>query len=485
MKISRLLSLVTVTVSFSISATVVAGDWPHFAGPYRLATSSETGLNLEWGDDAGAAPAVQWSLDLNEGFGGAAIVGDEVFFLDRILGETDQLRCVSLKDGSDLWKFEFTHEGRLSHPGSRGVPTVEEDAVYFTSGMSHVHRINRKTHEADWTVNISEKYNADSPKWGWAQSPLVIGDIVIAAAMGPEVGLVGLDKKTGAEVWTTEQIGHSHSSPTILTLGGVEQVLFVSRSFEGNDGSVISVDPRSGETLWHTDAYYNSIPIPFATRIDEQRVYMTGGYGCGSCMLKVTRDGDKWSVTKLWEIEQGTQMQAPFLIDDHLYFLMNENANHKGEARKTGGLACMDLEGNIVWQTGDDPFMGRGGSLLVDGKLLVQDGETGYLRVFEVSPKGPRQVGFADVFDKKAEVDEQIAKQEGRKTIKLPDFRFWSPLALSEGRLIMRGQTMMEMPGFALSQAAGNSRELRQDPATLSLPFHGQVVSCSSVCLLK
>ena len=430
--------------SFVSPGTAVAVDWPYFAGPERLATSPETGLNLDWGDDPDAAPKVQWSLELNEGFGGAAIVGDEVFFLDRIFGETDQLRCVSLKDGSDLWKFEFTHAGRLSHPGSRGVPTVEDDAVYFTSGMSHVHRINRKTHEADWTVNISEKYNAESPKWGWAQSPLVIGDILIAAAMGPEAGLVGLDKKTGAEVWTTEPIGHSHSSPTVLTLDGVQQVLFISRSFEGNDGSVISVDPATGKTLWKTDAYYNAIPIPFATKIDEQRVYMTGGYDCGSCMLQVEHAGDEWTVSKLWDIKQGTQMQAPFLIDDHLYFLMNENANHKGEKRQTGGLACMDLDGNILWNTGDEPFMGRGASLKVDGKLLVQDGETCYLRVFEVSPKGPKQIAFADVFGKKPEVDAQIAKQEGKDNIKLPDFRFWSPMALSDGRLIMRGQTMMK-----------------------------------------
>lgn len=418
-----------------------SADWPYFSGPDRLATSSETGLKLSFGNKA---PPVLWSLDLNEGFGGAAIVGDEVFFLDRILGETDQLRAVSLKDGSNLWKFEFTSAGRLPHPGSRGVPTVEDDAVYFTSGLSHVHRVNRKTHKADWTVNISEKYNAESPKWGWAQSPLVIGDILIAAAMGPEVGLVGLNKKTGEEIWTSEQIGHSHSSPTILTLDGVEQVLFVSRSFDEDAGTVISVDPKTGKTLWKTDQYFNKIPIPFATKIDDGRVYMTGGYDCGSCMLKISHNKGEWKVDKLWEIIEGTQMHPPFLIGEHLYFLMNENSNHKGEARKKGGLACMDLDGKVVWHTGADPFMGRGGSMLVDGKILVQDGETGYLRIFEVNPKGPKEVAFADVFEKKAEVDEQIAKQEGKKTIKLPDFKFWSPMALSEGRLIMRGQTKMK-----------------------------------------
>jgi len=149
-------------------------------------------------------------------------------------------------------------------------------------------------------------------------------------------------------------------------------------------------------------------------------------------------------VEKLWDIEQGTQIHPPFLIDGHLFFLANENANHKGEARKTGGLACMNLEGEILWHTGDDPFMGRGGSLYADGKLLIQDGETGFLRAVEPSTEGFKLVAEADIFDNRAEVEERIAKQKGRKTIKMPDYKLWSPMALSDGRLIMRGQTEMK-----------------------------------------
>lgn len=431
---SLLLSLVLALPTF-------ASNWPHFAGPDRLAISQEKGLNLDWGKDG---PPILWSLDLDEGFGGAAIVGEEVFFLDRILGETDQLRCVSLKDGKEIWTFEFEHAGRLPHPGSRGVPTVEEDAVYFTSGMSHVHRINRTTHKADWTVDIATTYEATPPKWGWAQSPLVIGDVLIAAPMSPTVGLVGLDKVTGEEVWRTEPIGDSHSTPTVLTLDGVEQVVFISRLIGEDTGVVMSVEPKSGKALWKTNEYFNKIPIPFATKIDEERVYMTGGYECGSAMLQVKHRDQSWQVSKLWEIEEGTQMHPPFLIDGYLYFLANENANHKGEKRETGGLACMDLNGKIIWNSGDKPFMGRGASLLVDGKILIQDGETGYLRVIEPSPEGYKELAEADIFGKRAEVEEQIAAQEGRKTIKLPDFRLWSPMALSQGRLIMRGQKEMK-----------------------------------------
>ena len=78
--------------------------------------------------------------------------------------------------------------------------------------------------------------------------------------------------------------------------------------------------------------------------------------------------------------------------------------------------------------------------IFADGKLLIQDGEIGYLRVVDPSPEGYREVAVADIFGKKAEVDELIERQKGKKTVRLPDYKYWSPMALSNGHLIMRGQ---------------------------------------------
>ncbi|MEM0968297.1 MAG: PQQ-binding-like beta-propeller repeat protein, partial [Verrucomicrobiota bacterium] len=289
-------------VLLCLTQAIIAADWPHFQGPSRLGISEETGLNVSWGEDG---PPLLWSLDLDEGFGGAAVVGDEVFFLDRELGETDVLFCVSLEDGSTLWKFAFEHAGRLPHHGSRGVPAVEEDAVYITSGFGHIHRVNRTTHSADWVVDVSTQYESSPPKWGWAQSPVIVGDVLVIAPMSPTVGLAGLDKETGKEIWRTEPFGDSHSTPTVLTLDGVEQVVFVGTSLRDAEepiGTVLSVDPTSGELLWQTHEYYNKIPIPFPTKIDEERVYLTGGYECGSAMIRVKHQDQSWSVEKLWEI---------------------------------------------------------------------------------------------------------------------------------------------------------------------------------------
>lgn len=438
MKITPLVLLVALSTSLARSE-----DWPNFQGPTRKGISSETGLNLSGWDKN--PPKQLWEKTLNEGWGAAAIAGDEVFLVDRDLGEKDRLICLSLEDGAEKWEFGFEYPGKLPFAGSRGVPLVEDDAVYFVSGFGQVFRVNRKSHEQDWMVSIQDEYGAEPPKWGWAQSVLVVGDVLIVPAMSKEAGLIGLNKKTGKEIWRTKELGDSHSTPVVMTLHGVEQLVFVaSYNSQGKEeGTTISVDPESGKEIWRTDVYFNKIPIPFATKVTEELVFLTGGYGNGSCMTRITKDGDDWKVEKVFDLVQGTQVHPPFVIGEHIYLLANENDNHKGDKRKTGGLMCINFDGETIWHTGDDPFMGRGNMILVDGHLLIQDGEVGYLRVVKPSPEGYNEVALYDTFGKKAEVDEQIAKQEGRSTIKVPDFKYWSPMALSNGRLIVRGQERM------------------------------------------
>jgi outer membrane protein assembly factor BamB len=426
-------------------APLRALDWPNFQGPQRNGTSLETGLNLtNW---RASGPRELWEATFNEGYGGAAVQGDEVFVVDRDGAESDRLICLSLEDGKEKWQFSYEYPGSLPYPGSRGVPLVEEDAVYFIGGFGQVFRVNRETHEADWVLSIQEEYGAEPPRWGWAQSPVIVGDVLVVPAMAEDVGLIGLDKRSGEELWRTEGFGDSHSNPAVLELQGVEQVVFVAQRQPDDQqiGTTISVLPETGEVLWQTDLYFNRIPIPFPTKVTEELVFLTGGYGDGSCMVRVQKsESGPWSVELVWEVEHGTQIHPPFVIDGHIYLLANENANHQGEARRTGGLMCMDLDGNIVWQTGEDPFMGRGNMILAEGHLLIQDGEVGYLRVVKPSPEGYEELAFADVFGKKKEVDEQIARQEGREVARLPDFRYWSPMALSQGRLLMRGQETLK-----------------------------------------
>ena len=413
---SRLLTFALATLPLA------AKDWPQFLGPNGNATSSETGLLRSFPEDG---PKVVWSAELENGFGGAAISGNEVFLGNRVEQEKDVLLCLDFETGKEKWRYESPSEGEPSYPGSRSVPTVEDDAVYFLGTFGEVFRIDRKTGKADWKIKLAERYpEAKAPHWGYAQCTLIVGDVLIVMPFGEETGIAGWDKKTGKELWKSEGIGNSHSSPMLATFGGLEQVILLTA---GKSGGLQSYHPKTGEKLWSSDLYQNRIPITVPVQIDEQRLFVSGGYDGGSKMLSVVKSGDAFEVKELWSTKKGTQVHPPILIDNHLYFLANENSNHKGRPRrKKGGLVCYTLDGKELWSTGNDPFMGRGASLYADGILIIQDGENGILRLVDPSPKGFKLLAEANVFG---------TDPDNRK-----DLRYWSPLALADGKLIMRGQ---------------------------------------------
>ena len=416
------LQLLLATLS---TATLTAENWPNFLGPSRNATSSETGLLKTFPKDG---PKVVWTTELEGGFGGAAVSGDEVFLGDRIEQEKDMLLCLDFKTGKEKWRYQSPSEGEPPFPGSRSVPTVEDDAVYFLGSFGEVFRINRKTGKADWKIKLAECYpDATTPKWGYAQCTLIVDDILIVMPFGENTGIAGWDKKTGKEIWKSAGIGNTHSSPIIANFGGTEQIISLTA---GDNGGLHSYSPKSGKKLWSSQLYKNRIPITVPVQIGDDRLFVSGGYDGGSKMLSVKKSDESYEIKELWTTKKGTQVHPPLVIDNHLYFLANENSNHKTNTRrKKGGLTCFTLDGKEVWSTGNDPFMGRGGSLYADGTLIIQDGENGILRLVNPSPKGYKLLSEANIFG----TDPKSKK----------DLRYWSPLALSQGKLIVRGQDKM------------------------------------------
>ena len=404
------------------AASLSAKDWPQFLGPDANATSSETGLLKSFPKDG---PKILWKANLEGGFGGAAVSGDEIFLGDRVEKEKDMLLCLDFKTGKEKWRYESPSEGEPSYPGSRSVPTVEDDAAYFLGTFGEVFRINRKSHKADWKIKLSDRYpDAKAPNWGYAQCTLIVGDTLIVMPFGENTGIAGWDKKTGKELWKSDGIGNTHSSPVVLNFGNQKQVVLLTT---GGNGGLHSFDPKTGKKLWSSKIYENKIPITIPIQIDDHRLFVSGGYDGGSKMLSVKKSGDNFEVKELWATKKGTQVHPPILIDNHLYFLANENSNYKTKTRrKKGGLVCYTLEGEELWSTGDNPFMGRGGSLYADRILIIQDGENGTLRLVDPSPKGFKVQAEANIFG---------TDPKSRK-----DLKFWSPLALSNGKLIMRGQ---------------------------------------------
>ena len=182
--------------------------------------------------------------------------------------------------------------------------------------------------------------------------------------------------------------------------------------------------PADGELLWQSEKYNSLYPITLPVQLDTEHLFLTSGYQSGSSLLRIVKEGDEYQVSEIFHHEKGSQIHVPILVNEYLYVLANENDNHPRPRRNEGGLMCLNLKGEVQWRTGEDPFFGRGAMIYADGMLIIQDGFDGTLRLVQPSPDSYQPLAEANVFG-----------IEDRR-----DHEMWAPLALANGRLLMRSQ---------------------------------------------
>ena len=96
--------------------------------------------------------------------------------------------------------------------------------------------------------------------------------------------------------------------------------------------------------------------------------------------------------------------------------------SHKTVNERNDGLVAMGLDGQVRWKTDTTPPFTRGGAILTEGLLLTTDGDT-KLYLVEPNPTGFRAIASAEILEKGDN---------------------WAPLALADGKLLVRGQKQMK-----------------------------------------
>lgn len=414
-----MIRIAALLLGISLAGTVLGEDWPQFLGPTRDGMVQKQNLPDKF---AAGGPRQVWSVPVGEGFGGVSIHKGRVYLLDRVDDARDVLRCFGMTDGKEIWQTSYEVAGKLSYPGSRSTPTVDDKFIFTVGGFGHVHCFDRQTGTVVWAMDMRQSFNSETPNWGFSQSPLLYGEHVIVAAMNPQAGIVALDKATGEVAWKSGDVGgNTYASPKLYTLGGVEQVVFISST------GVSSVDPKTGKTLWRYNGYANRIPIPSPSQVDDKRLFVTGGYGSGSVMIQVTRNGEAWEVKELWKTTHGTQIHPAYVIGEHIFLNGNTNETLKARGQDAPGIICFDLDGTIKWTAGNEPPIERGGMIVVDGNGYLLNGQSGQLHLINISPQGFKPLDSAKLFE-----------TGGRNQ------NIWAPMALSNGYLILRDQQTLK-----------------------------------------
>jgi outer membrane protein assembly factor BamB len=201
------------------------------------------------------------------------------------------------------------------------------------------------------------------PDWGFSSSPLVVDDVVIVAVAGQ---LVAYDLATGKPRWFGPAGGVSYSSPHLLTIDGVAQVLLVSAA------GTISLAPADGQRLWQHP--WRGFPIVQPAVTADGDVLISASGDSGTRRLALAHGPGGWTVAERWT-SAGLKP----------YF--NDFVVHAGRAFGFDGriLACIDLaDGTRKWKGGR---YGNGQLVLLpDQDLLLVLSEEGELALVRAAP---------------------------------------------------------------------------------------------------
>lgn len=386
------------------------GLWPQFRGPNRDGISPESApLARSW---EAAGPRQLWAVDCGEGYAGAAVRDGRVYLMDyNYDAKQNALRCLSLADGGELWRYAYTMPIKRNHGTTRTVPALSGKSVVAMDPKCHVFCLDSDTGELRWGLNLATEFGTIIPPWYAGQCPLIDGNAVILAPGGHGALLAAVDLETGRVLWRAPNPHDwkmTHSSVMPMEFAGRRFYVYCA------SGGVAGISASDGTLLWETTAWRISIAtVPSPLVLEAGKILLTGGYGAGSLLLQLQDQGGKLVPETVWKLAPevfGATQHTPIFHDGHLY-----------GTRPNGQFVCLGLDGKILWASpAGDPF-GLGPFLLADGIFFVMN-DSGKLSMVDDS---------STRFDLLAQA--QVLK--GRES--------WGPMALAGGRLLVRDFTRL------------------------------------------
>lgn len=433
------------------AANAYTQDWPQFLGPDRNSTSPQKNILRSWPENG---PEVLWTVNVGIGYGGPVVKDGKVYLLDRDNEVGDKMRCFDLSSGEELWNLQYEAPGSVMFPGSRSVPTLDGNYIYSCGPYGDLYCIDINSHKPVWNKNVWTDFGGDPgngpgelggfsghgnfPIWAISQCPLVYGDLLIIASQAPEAGVIAYNKITGDIVWKTSNLGNeTYVSPAVVKIDGKDNIVMVTSSTNpiGHPelpktlGNIVGIEPLTGEVLWKFTEWECHISVPSAVDAGNNKVLVVGGYELGALMIEVKKQADgTYGTAEIFRTEEfGDQTKPPILIDGYFYAQFGTNNTRDG-------LTCMSMDGEIMWKTKRDPDFNKGSMILADGLILSTDGAKS-LYLIEPDPSEFKLLAAAELLTAAEASGDRMAARFGTQN--------WAPLALADGRLLIRDQSRL------------------------------------------
>jgi outer membrane protein assembly factor BamB len=404
----RIIPILTAVLAVgSLAGSAQSAGWHQWRGTNRDGKSAETGLLRSWPPEG---PSVAWRTSgAGTGFSSFSSAGGRLYTLgDR--AKTAFVVAFDAATGKRLWETPTGRSYFNSYgDGQRGTPTSDGDRLYALGANGDLVCLNPQTGAIIWQKNLPREFRSSVPQWGYAESPLIVGDRLIVNAGGPNASIVALNKMTGDVLWRSQSDPAAYSSPVVAEVGGVTQVVFFS------DRRSLGLDVRDGRLLWSYDRASNGTANIATPVVSGNRVFVSSNYGTGAALLEISPSGAK---ELYFTRNMRNHHSSSVLVGEHVYGF--------SDAILT---ALKFADGTLAWR---DRSVGKGSLIYADERLYLYS-ENGVVGLAEANPTAYREHG----------------------RFKLPVGRepTWSHPIITDGKLILRDQDNV----YAFNVRAGRS----------------------------
>jgi outer membrane protein assembly factor BamB len=414
-------------VALTLTAPAPAADWPQFRGPGRDGISKETGLLKSWPKDG---PKLAWTFkNAGLGFSSLSVVGGKVYTLGT-RGDDEVVLCLDAAKGTELWVAKvapiFTFVGNAWGDGPRGTPTLDGDRLYALGGQGELVCLDVSGAQPRelWRKSLvkdlgGEMMVSQDQSWGFSESPLVDGKLLVCTPGGSKGTLAALDKMTGAVVWRSTGMTQQapYSSVMAADIQGVRQYIQASYVSDKVGGYLSGFAAQDGTVLWSHQIVKGQIYLIAANPlIQGDLVYSSSYKGCH--LLEI---GKGFSVKEKYSAANQKVMKnnhGGFVrVGDHIY----------GYSER--GWACQEfLTGAEAWEETELAGQQSGATVSADGMLYLYT-DNGDVGLAEANPKEFKLVSNFTIPEKSKYPKTRTTSRSSA---------VWSHPAIANGHLFLR-----------------------------------------------
>jgi len=355
----------TAEETVTASAPLARAEWPGFRGADRDSVVHGVRIETDWSQQP---PVAIWRKPIGPGWSSFAVRGNVIYTQEQ-RGEDEIVAAYSLTTGEPVWRHRDAARFWESNGGAgpRGTPTLSDDGhVYSFGGTGILNALDAGTGKTIWSRQAAADLKATVPDWGFSSSPVLVNDLVVIAVAGQ---LAAYERASGKPRWLGPAHGFSYSSPHLVTIDGVQQVLLLSAA----GMTSMAVD---GTVLWEHQWSGGAIVQPARASSDgDMLISVLGGTGgAGIRRIGVAQTSGKWTTKERW-------------TSNGLKPYYNDYVVHEGHAYGFDGtiLSSIDLsDGKRKWKGGR--YGGGQLVLLADQDVLLVVSEEGEVALVSATP---------------------------------------------------------------------------------------------------